>query len=130
MVENSKNNLENNIDPDWENLKRDSKTNYIICPDMSCQGFDKKPLQCKISLRGGIEYGFESCPKRDLAYKILHCSEGHPNKLEIDGCTFRRMNCSHEYCMSISFEQMNDIYVRIPLDLVEEFLKKPFVKKE
>lgn len=107
----------------FNDLKRDSKTNYIFCPDINCDGFYKKNLQC---ISSGTY--FPSCPKKDEGFRILHCVFGHPNKLPLDYGNFRRVDCSYENCFSSSFNLMSGKYVRIPIERYKEFLKKEFVE--
>lgn len=108
----------------FNNLKRDEETIYIICPDSDCKGFTEEHMWCESS---GTYY--PKCPSQNKAYKILHCHRGHPNKLEIDLCSWTRVGCSHENCHAASFHLMSGKYSRILLEFVEEFLKKEFVKK-
>lgn len=108
----------------WKNLKRDSKTNYILCPEINCDGFTKEHLQC-IS-RGTY---FPGCPLKEKGFRILHCSEGHPNKLPLDTGEWHRVDCHIKDCYSSSFQLMSGEYSKIPLELYDEFLEKEFIKK-
>ena len=107
----------------WENMKRDMKTNYIICPDFNCDGFLKKDFQC---ISSGT-YS-PSCPKKEDGYRILHCHRGHANKLPLDICEAIRVDCRNKDCSSASFYLMSGSYLKIPLELIDEFLEKEFVK--
>jgi|GEM_PF-5510480 len=108
----------------WTNLKRDSETNYIVCPDMNCEGFNQNRLQCTSSGRY-----IPSCPLKDKGFRVLHCYDGHPNKLPLDENEWRRVDCFEKNCYYTNFSLMSGKYSRIPLELYEEFLKKEFVRK-
>jgi hypothetical protein len=115
-----------NEGPDLENFKRKSKTTYIICPDMACKGFFED--LCEDSRYTGLP----GCPHKDRAYKIIFCRYGHLNKLSIDdGGAFTRMHCRKEGCIDskINCTNSEETY-RIPLENIDEFLKKEFVKNE
>ncbi len=119
MNKTDKGKLEKKIDPNWENLTRDSETNYIICSDLNCNGFFEERLQCV------AKYFGEVCPEKDKAYRILHCGNGHVNKLVIDESIIRRIDC-HE-CGESSFKLMSGKYYRVSLELIDEFFKKDFI---
>jgi len=108
----------------WTNLKRDSDTNYIICPNIACDGFTKDHLQCTSSGRYT-----PSCPMKDKGFRVLHCDYGHPNKLPLDECEWRRIDCRNKDCFSSNFSLMSGKYEKIPLELYDEFLEKEFVRK-
>jgi hypothetical protein len=108
----------------WKNLKRDSETNYIVCPDMNCDGFTKDRLQCTSS---GTY--FPGCPEKDKGFRVLHCHDGHPHKLPLDEGEWYRVNCKEKNCYSSSFKSMSGKYSKIPIELYDEFLEKEFVKK-
>ncbi len=108
----------------WINLKRDSKTNYIICPNMNCDGFSKDNLQCTSS---GTYV--PACPEKDKGFRVLHCHWGHPTKLPLDECEWCRVDCREDNCHSSNFNLMSGKYSKIPLELYDEFLEKEFVSK-
>src|SRR3990167_7051183 len=84
----------------WEKNKIQLDVNYIICPDMKCKGFYEKILLCT-----------KNCPKKDEGYKVIHCSEGHPNKLNLEHSILSRVDCFN--CDEPIFNLMSKKFQRI-----------------
>lgn len=111
-------------DPDWDNLRRDNNTIYIICPDVYCKGFTEPQMRCE-----NIGYhNVPVCPHKEEASKILHCYHGHPNKLAIDYGSWNRVDCQEKDCYSSSFKLTGGKYRRVLLNTLDDFLLKPFGK--
>lgn len=113
-----------------ENWKPDhinAETTYIICPDISCNGFLEDRLRCTVSPKSYMDNKPEDvCPFYDKGKKVLFCFRGHPNELELDEGTWHRIDCK---CGASSFQLMSGKYHRVPLENYEEFLKIPFKNK-
>ncbi|MGV8169201.1 MAG: hypothetical protein ACP5N3_04050 [Candidatus Nanoarchaeia archaeon] len=99
-----------------ENVLRDAETKYIICPESTCDYFEKNPTLCE-----------SDCPEKE-SYKIIHCRYGHPNKLEMKESDWRRLSCS-EGCYANILGARITKSVRIPLDAVSIFLETEFKKE-
>jgi hypothetical protein len=109
-------------DPNWNKLIRQSDITYIICPDLNCDGFKEDIMRC--TNKGYFD--MPVCPHKEEAYKILHCHEGHPNKLSIDHGMWHRVDCEKQGCYRSNFNLMSGKYYRVDMNLVDEFLLKPF----
>jgi len=99
---------------DLENLTRDAETIYIICPKLTCDGFENDSMLCE-----------SNCPEKE-AYKIIHCRYGHPNKLKISQGGWYRPNCSEEKCFTTICGAKITKYARISLESISIFLNKEF----
>ena len=96
-----------------ENFVRAADTKYMICPNSTCDYFEKNPALCE-----------SDCPEKE-SYKIIHCRYGHPNKLEMKESDWRRLSCS-EGCYANILGARITKYARIPFDFVNKFLKIKF----
>ncbi len=107
--------------------KVNANTIYILCPDMSCNGWQEKNLRCNNRKENYL--GLEICPNYDEARKMIFCYLGHLNILPIDYSSWKRVDCSHKDCNAVSFTLMSGNYWRIPLNKLEHFLKLPFERE-
>lgn len=109
---------------DWNDLKRDSETIRVVCPDTDCKGFTEPLMWC------GDEGYFDMpvYPHKDESFKILHCYFGHPNKPPIDFSSWSHVDCSYENCHSNSFNLKSGNYPGLLLGTSDESSEKEFVR--
>jgi len=108
---------------------RNTKTKYVICPDISCTGFMEDRLRCqnsKITQDLFPNEDIQLCPHLDTAKKVVFCHWGHPIEDRVNSSNWQRADCHVENCHSMSFARMSKTTVRIDLNEYEEFLKLPF----
>jgi hypothetical protein len=106
-----------------------TKDRYIICPDMTCDGFYDQHLRCtltKTSIDMFPELNLKQCPHIDDAKLVVFCDNGHPMTHKLTTSVWSHSKCVT--CGGISFSKMSDITWRIPLDKYNEFINLKFEK--
>jgi hypothetical protein len=107
----------------------DKDIRYIICPDLRCKGWYEKHLRClntKYTLELFPNDGYKLCPKIDKAKSIVFCHYGHPIEFKVNESGWTRADCDYKNCYSMTFTLGSNTYIRIPLKLLNKFLKLPF----
>lgn len=99
----------------------DPKVRYIICPNMTCKGWYEDQLRCIKS--NWYNESTPICPHLKTAKTIVFCYYGHPIMLGVNHSSFLRVDCTHPNCGSLTFSLLSNRFYRIPLELLDEFLK-------
>lgn len=109
----------------------DLKAKYIICPDITCNGFFE--LYCQCFLRNTAielfpERNYKLCPNLDKAKLVVFCAYGHAIEEVVNCLHWTRSDCKELNCNSLTFSKMSETTYRIPLEKYEEFLKLKIIK--
>lgn len=120
---------------DKHNIPKTTKTRYIVCPDISCKGFEAEICWCTLT-QYAIDSGFippdkgevKICPHLDKALMVVFCHYGHAIEEVVNCSSWAHSKC--KTCNSTSFSKMSTTTYKIPIDEYEEFKNRPLINKD
>ena len=120
---------------DKHNIPKTTKARYIICPELSCKGFEAEVCWCTLTQRA-IDNNFipsdkgevKICPHLDKALMVVFCHYNHVMEEIVNCDTWTRSDCKN--CTSMSFAKMSTTTYKIPIDEYEEFKNRLLINKD